>query len=66
MLREVHKMPDYRKLYYSSQAQLAEAIETLENLKQKLILFTQECERKVIETDDNDKSGTITMTTQKD
>ena len=24
-------MPDYRKLYYSSQAQLAEAIETLEN-----------------------------------
>ncbi len=49
-------MPDYKSLFYKSQAELADSIEILEALSLKLIKCLQYCENKVIEENELDKN----------
>ncbi len=41
-------MPDYKELFYKSQAALADAIEAIEQLTDQLRDCMEECEEKVI------------------
>lgn len=41
-------MPDYKELYYKSQAALADVMETLDNLKEQLRWCMMDCEECVI------------------
>lgn len=45
-------MPDNKLLFYKSQAKIAELIDQLDELKSNLILFMNDCEKSVIESDD--------------
>lgn len=49
-------MPDYKALFYKSQAEIADTIEQLEELTQKLIKCMQYCEEMVIKDDDESDS----------
>ncbi len=48
-------MPNYRELYFKSQAALADAIEALENLQKELIDCMNECEEAVISDESEDE-----------
>lgn len=48
-------MPDYKELFYKSQAEIADTVEMLEAMTQKLIACMQYCEERVTEeADDKD------------
>ncbi len=49
-------MPDYKSLFYKSQAEIADSIEILEALSLKLIKCMQYCEDNIIEENDFDKN----------
>lgn len=53
-------MPDYKALFYTSQAKIAETISQLETLTADLAACMQKCEEAVIEPDsptENEKNG---------
>ncbi len=47
-------MPDYKELYYQSQAELADAIELLQNVIRKLAIRMQYCEDRILDGDEED------------
>lgn len=47
-------MPDYQSLFYQSQAKISELISQLEMLTADLVIFMQNCEESVIESDEVD------------
>jgi len=55
-LKEVNKMPNYKKLFYASQAEIADTIEKLENIAESLKSFMCNCEDIIIESDDENEN----------
>lgn len=49
-------MPDYKELFYKSQASIEDTLDILDEIRASLIEFMQECEEKVISDDDSNLS----------
>ncbi len=49
-------MPDYKELFYASQAEIADTIEKLENITESLKSFMCSCEDNIIESDEEDEN----------
>lgn len=47
-------MPDYKELYYRSQAALADAVEILDKLKEQLRWCMMDCEERVLSEESED------------
>ena len=57
-------MPDYKQLFYKSQAEIADIIEQLSQLEDRLKKHMTECEEKVIDSENNVRGNTIEINTQ--
>lgn len=56
---EVSHMPDYKELYYQSQAELADAIELLHDVIRKLTIRMQYCEDRILDGGEEDDDDNI-------
>lgn len=48
-------MPNYKELYFQSQAALADAIDTLDKLREQLIRCMQQCEEEATSGENSEK-----------
>lgn len=49
-------MPDYKDLFYKSQAEIADAIEMLDAMKQQLLECMQYCEDGILDDEDGENN----------
>lgn len=56
-MKEGEQMPDYKSLFEKSQAEIADTIEQLEKLTEKLINCMQDCENSILEDDNNEENN---------
>ena len=54
-------MPDYKQLFYRSQAEIADIIEQLSQLEERLKEHMLECEEKVVGDENNDSKRIINI-----
>ena len=57
-------MPDYKQLFYKSQTEIADIIEQLSQLEERLKEHMLECEEKVIGSENNVRGNMIEINTQ--